>query len=50
MARGSLFETVAILQLISEERQIERKLFEEFYLFADELSKMLYAMIRKLEG
>ena len=49
MARGSLFETVAILQLIFEEQQIERKLYDEFYQSADELSKMLYTLVRKLE-
>ena len=49
MARGSLFESVAILHLIFDEDLINRQSFNEFYNYADELSKMLYVMIRKLE-
>ena len=50
MARGSVFETVAILRLMVVEKLINHKQFDEFYTLADELSRMLYVMIKKLES
>jgi four helix bundle protein len=49
MSRGSVFECVAIFDLMKEEEILTEQLFQEFYKIADELSRMLYAMIQKLQ-
>ncbi|HEX8546351.1 MAG TPA: four helix bundle protein [Cytophagaceae bacterium] len=48
IARGSVFECVAILDILKDEQTIIVEDFKHFYLLAEELSKMLYAMIQKL--
>jgi four helix bundle protein len=48
ISRGSVFECVAILDLLKDEEIISEQLFQEFYKKSDELSRMLYAMIQKL--
>lgn len=48
ISRGSVFECVAILDLLKEEEILSEQLFQEFYKKSDELSRMLYAMIQKL--
>ena len=48
IARGSVFEGVAILDILKDEQTIIVEDFKHFYLLAEELSKMLYAMIQKL--
>ena len=50
IARGSLFETTALLMLCLEETVINRIKYQDFYNKAEELSKMLYVMIRNLES
>ncbi len=47
-ARGSLFEVIAILKLAFEEQSIAQNQYEQLYSLAEELSKMLYVMIRNL--
>ncbi|HVD98046.1 MAG TPA: four helix bundle protein [Cytophagaceae bacterium] len=49
VSRGSVFECVAILDLMKDEDLLSEKLFQEFYAKSDELSRMLYAMIQKLQ-
>jgi len=49
MARGSLFECVAILDFLLVAHKIDVEERSSFYMRAEELSKMLFAMIRKLE-
>jgi len=49
ISRGSVFECVAILDLMKDEDLLSEKLFQEFYAKSDELSRMLYAMIQKLQ-
>jgi four helix bundle protein len=49
IARGSVFETVAILEIFFELGYIEKSINQSFYLQAEELSKMLFAMIKSLE-
>lgn len=48
IARGSVFECVAVFDYLHDEQQIDHDLFLEFYLKAEELSKMLFTMIRNL--
>lgn len=48
MSRSSIFECVALLDMVNQERRIEKVEFEELISYADELSIMLYSMIRKL--
>ena len=50
IARGSVFETVAILDLLQTLNSLEKPTYQEFYLHAEELSKMLFALIRGLNG
>ena len=49
IARGSTFECVAIFDLLSSEGVIKSELNKIFYSKAEEISKMLYSMIRSLE-
>ncbi len=49
ISRGSVFECVAILDIMKEDDILSDKMFQEFYQKSDELSRMLYAMIQKLQ-
>jgi len=46
IARGSVFESVAILETVKELSLIEEDLFKEFYDSYEQISKMLLGMIR----
>jgi four helix bundle protein len=50
IARSSVFETVALLELLLENKIIDPLTQQKFYLQAEELSKMLFSLIRGLEG
>jgi four helix bundle protein len=50
IARGSIFECVAILDFLNSENLIAPELFEIFMRLSEELSKMIFAMIRNLES
>jgi four helix bundle protein len=45
-ARGSVFESVAILETIKELQLLDEDLFKEFYDGYEQISKMLLGMIR----
>ncbi len=49
IARGSLIESIAILDLLKDELIISQKLYLEFYNRGEELSKIIYALIKGLE-
>ncbi|MBL4708511.1 MAG: four helix bundle protein [Flavobacteriales bacterium] len=49
IARSSLFEVVAILDILSDEAVIKKDTFKTFYSQAEELSKILFALIKGLE-
>ena len=49
IARGSCFECVAIFDYLKDEGEIDGNIFAEFYSLLEEISKMLYAMIRNLQ-
>jgi four helix bundle protein len=49
ISRGSVFECVAIIDFLNDERLISSSLHADLYKKAEELSKMLFAMIRSLE-
>ncbi len=49
IARGSIFECVAILDILKDRKHIEETEFEEYLTTCDELSRILFAMIRNLE-
>ena len=49
IARGSLFETVALLDYLQTDGLIQKDKFELYYMKAEEISRMLYGMIRGLE-
>ncbi len=48
IARGSVFECVAIFDFMSGEELIDVNLHKEFYSKSEELSKMIFAMIKNL--
>ena len=50
IARGSIFECVAILDFLQDENLLEQEKYQLFYRDAEELSKILFAMIRNLEA
>ena len=49
-ARGSVFECVAILDILLDERLIGKEDFESCERKADELSRILFTMIKNLES
>lgn len=48
MARGSVFECVAILDLLLLEQIVDQKKHGELLSQADEISRLLYSVIRNL--
>lgn len=48
IARGSVFECVAVLDILSEQEQISIDVYELNLKLADEISRMLFTMIRNL--
>jgi four helix bundle protein len=48
IARGSAFECVAIFDYLSDQKVIDQETFREFYSILEEISKMLYSLIKKL--
>lgn len=49
-ARASVFECVAILQVLLDMGAIESSLYEDIYKGYDKISRMLLGMIRSLDG
>jgi four helix bundle protein len=49
-SRGSLFECVAVLDLFLLEKRIEENRYQELLNLAEEISKMLYTMIKNLSA
>jgi len=49
IARGSLIESIATLDLLKDEFVITQEQFLEFYKPGEELSKILYVLIKGLE-
>lgn len=47
-SRGSVFECVAVLDVLHEGKLLSKEEFESFLNKADELSRILYAMIKNL--
>ena len=50
ISRGSVFECVAILEYLQETDQIEFELYKQYFDRFEEISKMLFGLIRKLEN
>ena len=48
IARGSAFECVAIFDYLYDQKIIDQEMFKEFYSSLEEISKMLYALIKTL--
>ena len=46
IARGSIYESVSLLELIFEDTIIDKERFDNFYRKHEELSKMLLGLIR----
>jgi four helix bundle protein len=49
ISRSSIFECIAILDVLKDESLIEENEFGEFYNQAEELSRILFAMIKNLQ-
>ncbi len=49
VARGSVFECVAIFDYLNDQKIIDKEMFKEFYSSLEEISKMLYALIKTLD-
>jgi len=45
IARGSVYECISLLELISDEKQIDKEKFNEFYQRFETISKMLLGLI-----
>ncbi|MCC5923384.1 MAG: four helix bundle protein [Crocinitomicaceae bacterium] len=48
ISRSSIFECVAILDVLKDEKVLDENRYQEFYVYAEEISKMLFAMIKNL--
>jgi four helix bundle protein len=48
IARGSAFECVAIFDILKDRKNITTNIYNDFYKKAEELSMMLFAMIKRL--
>ncbi len=48
MARGSVFECAAIIEYLMETGEIAESTFKEYFARLEEISKMLFALIRNL--
>ena len=46
ISRSSIFECVAILDVLKDEQVLDESRYQKFYLNAEEISKMLFAMIK----
>ncbi|MBL0315735.1 MAG: four helix bundle protein [Flavobacteriales bacterium] len=49
IARGSLFECVVILEILKEQELMTAEDYNKFYKAGDELSRMIFAMIKNLQ-
>jgi four helix bundle protein len=50
ISRSSIFESIAILDVLKDEDAISGQLFHYFHKQADELSRILYSMIKNLSN
>jgi four helix bundle protein len=50
IARGSVFECVAIMDYLKDLSVLSNEDFESYYLSFEEISKMLFSLIKGLEG
>ena len=48
VARGSVFECVAIMEYLFETKEINQNIFEDYDKKLDEISRMLFGLIRNL--
>ncbi len=48
ISRSSIFECIAILDVLKDEMVLDENQFKIFYFQAEEISKMLFAMIKNL--
>lgn len=48
ISRSSIFECIAILDVLKDEKILELGTYQDFYQKAEEISKMLFAMIKNL--
>ena len=48
IARGSVFECVAVLEYLKDTSEIDETVYQHFYGMLEEISKMLFSLIRKL--
>lgn len=48
VSRGSVFECVAILDILHDSGNIDKHIFDSFLKRADELSRILFVMIKNL--
>ena len=49
IARGSAFECVAVFDVLKDAEKVSNEVFNAFYKRCEELSKMLFGLIRNLE-
>ena len=48
IARSSIFECIAILDILKDEEVLSLELYNSFYFSAEEISKIIFAMIKNL--
>ena len=50
IARGSVFECVAVFDVMKDEGQLSAEIYKRLYALSEEISKMLFAMIKNLDS
>jgi len=48
VSRGSAFECAAILEYLFEINELSQAIFDKYFAFLEEISKMLFSLIKKL--
>jgi four helix bundle protein len=49
VSRGSAFECAAILEYLYEINELNQEIFDKYFAFLEEISKMLYSLIKRLD-
>ena len=50
IARGSLYETITMLQIFRKKHWLEKEYFQKLYIEAEEINKMISGLIRSIKA
>jgi four helix bundle protein len=50
IARGSIYESIALLDIFIDLKYIDKEIYKHFYIQLEEITKMLFGLIKSLDG